>query len=439
MNRSKPSLLPAFLPLIVSVVAVAAFMFGLYKGRGSADVQKLRHALDRIEHRYYGESSSPELVDSAMEAMVIHLGDPYSDYYTAEAYREVHESLKGEFAGVGIRIELDAETGYLNVQTPIPGSPAFAADILPGDQITEVNGKSIKGESLRDIVMKIKGKPGSEVTLTILRKGQPAFKVTLMRAIVQVSAVISRMLDGKIGYVRISEFSKMMDDFDSHVQRLIKEGMAALIIDLRFNGGGLLEECVELADRFLSKGKIVSTRGRTDGDTHDYLANSEGTLPDLPVVVLVNEASASASEIFAGAMKDRGRGNLVGGRTYGKASVQTPFPLGDGSHLKLTTARYYTPSGTDLNRVEGGKEYGLEPDYRIEMSPTEYADLMRQWSNELVVKGEPPPGPENFVDHQLEAALEVLRARMAGRVPDVKPRIIEVEEKPVEEEPVEQE
>ena len=431
MNGRRSSLLPAFLPLLVSVAALAGFFVGYIRGRpgSDADIDKVAVALDRIQNRYYGDTDPGVVLDGALEGMVAKIGDPYSQYFTVQEYKEFNDvQLKGQFGGVGILIALDRETGYLNVETPIEGSPAFAADILPGDKIIEVNAVSIKGQTLQEIVRKIKGEPGTDVILTVLRKGKDPFQVTLTRAIIQIKAVRSQMLENGIGYIRISDFTEMIDSFDAEVAKLQAQDMKALVIDLRFNGGGLLHQCVELSDRFLKEGVIVTTRGRTDADTRNYSAEGDGTLPDLPLVVLINEATASASEIFAGAMKDHGRGALVGARSFGKGSVQTPFALPDGSHLKLTTARYFTPNGISVHREKGKKEYGLDPDFRIEMSAEEYTRLMQKWNNDRIVKGERPPDPEGFKDYQLEAALEVLHAKLEDRKPGVKERILPKEE-----------
>jgi carboxyl-terminal processing protease len=401
-------------------------------GRGLSrpeDLGKIRHALDRIEERYYGGVPREKLVDGALEGIVAKL-DPYCEYLSVQDYKEFEDTVVfGRFGGVGIVVGADAASGYLTVETPVEDSPAFEADILPGDQVREVDGKSIKGVALTEVVKRIKGEPGSKVTLTIARKGKDPFRVTLTRQIIHMKAVRTKMLDGQIGYVRISDFTKMMDLFDKEVAKLQEQGMKALVIDLRFNGGGLLEECVKLADRFLDDGIIVTTRGNTKDDQKTFEAHRGDTLPNWPLVVLVNEGTASASEIFSGAMKDRGRGKLVGSRTFGKGSVQTPFPLGDGSYLKLTTARYFTPSGTSVHREEGKKDYGLEPDFRVEMSQEEYAGLMRKWNADRVLKGDPPKEPEKFVDLQLEAGLEVVRAALENREPKVAARVLKKDAK----------
>ncbi len=428
MNERRASLVLALLPSVAVLFAAAGFgLAWQIWGRPlrQAPMAKLGAALDTIQNRFYGEVAPEEAVDGALRGMVALL-DPYCEYYTAEEWLEFHNvQLMGKFGGVGIVVEADPATGYLNIITPIEGTPAFAADLLPGDQIREVDGVSVKGLSLHEVVRRIKGEPGTTVRLTVVRKGKKPFVVPLVRALIEIQAVKARMLEEGIGYIRISDFTEMMGQFDAEIRKLRDQGLKALIIDLRFNHGGLLDQCVQLSGRFLEDGVIVSTRGRSSGDTRVLKAQKGDTLPSWPLVVLVNEATASASEIFAGAMKDRGRGTIVGSRTFGKGSVQTPFPLPDGSCLKVTTARYYTPGGVSVHREEGKKDFGIEPDHRVEMSLEEYDRLKAQWNAERIVKGEAPKGPEGFVDHQMEAGLEVIRAALAGRPARVEARVVQ--------------
>jgi carboxyl-terminal processing protease len=426
MFPRKPSLLAALLPLYAVVFGLLGLATGLrIGGRGGKEgVGKVTEAVDRIQKRWYGDVSKDALLDAAVEGMAAKL-DPYCEYYTAQEYREFEEQhMKGQFGGVGIIVGVDAKSGYMTVETPIEDSPAFAADILPGDQIREVDGVSIKGQPLQDVVRRIKGEPGSQVVLTLGRKNREPFKVALTRKIIVVKAVKSKMLEDGVGYIRVSDFTEMMEQFDAAVKDLRGKGMSSLVIDLRFNGGGLLSECVALADRFLDEGVIVTTKGKTPDDLREATAKKGDTLPALPLVVLVNQSTASASEIFAGAMKDHGRGTLVGTRTFGKGSVQTPFTLPDGSHLKLTTARYFTPKGTSVHKEEGKKDYGLDPDFLIEMSQEEESALMRTWNDERILKGERPAPPKDFKDHQLEAGLEVLKAKRESREPKVEARVL---------------
>jgi len=434
-DRRPPVLLTILMPSFALLFGLAGLGMGWQiwgRPERAVELAKIRVALDRINSRYYPGVAPATVLDGALEGMTAKL-DPYCQYFTAQEFKEFRENnLDGKFGGVGIVVGRDSATGYLMVETPVEDTPAFAADILPGDQIREVDGKTTKGQQLEEVVRRIKGLPDTQVTLTMFRKGRDPFKVTLTRKIIELKTVKARMLPDHIGYIRITEFSKIMKTFDAEVKKLIDNGAKGLILDLRFNPGGLLEECVELADRFLEDGVIVTTKGRTDDDLREMKAKAEGTLPPLPLVVLVNGASASASEVFSGAMKDRGRGTIVGERTFGKGSVQTPYPLPDGSHLKITTARYYTPNGTSVHREEGKKEWGVAPDYTVEMSQDEYAKLMKSWSDERIVKGEKPAGPEGFKDFQLEAGVEVLKAKIEKREPKVEARTVKKEPKPQE-------
>ena len=443
MNDRRSSLLVALMPTVAMafflVGGAAGWLLSGQQGNRGDELAKVREAIDRIQDRYYrGAAKDPaddakfreKLVDGAMEGITAKL-DPYCEYFTVQEWKEFNDTIiHGKFGGVGIKVGVDRATGFLVVETPIEDSPAFEADILPGDLIREVDGKSVKGLQLSEVVRRIKGDPDTKVTLTVARKGRDPFPVTLTRKEIVVKAVKARMLDDGIAYVRISDFTEMMTQFDEAVKKLQAQGMKAMIIDLRFNGGGLLNECVKLADRFLEEGVIVTTKGNTGDDQKKFTAHKDGTLPPFPLVVLVNEGTASASEIFSGAMKDHARGKLVGSRTFGKGSVQTPFPLGDGSFLKLTTARYFTPNGTSVHREEGKKDYGIEPDYQVEMSREEYGKLMRKWNSEQILKGEAPKETDKFVDHQMNAGLEVLRAALEKREPKVQARVLEKESKP---------
>lgn len=432
IDRRPPPLMTFLMPAFSLLFGLAGLLMGWQiwgRPERSGDLAKIRAALDRINTRYYPGISTATVLDGALEGMTAKL-DPYCEYFTAQEFKEFRETnFEGKFGGVGIKVGLDRATGFLIVETPIEDTPAFAADILPGDLIREVDGKSVKGQSLTEVVRRIKGPIDTQVTLTMVRKGKEPFKITLTRKEIRIQTVKAKMLPDSIGYIRITEFSKLMAAFDEEVKKLMDQGMKGLIIDLRFNPGGLLDECVELADRFLEDGVIVTTRGRTDDDRRELVAKKEGTLPSFPLVVLVNGGSASASEIFSGAMKDRGRGTIVGERTFGKGSVQTPYPLPDGSHLKITTARYYTPSGVCVHREEGKKDYGITPDYTVEMSQEEYGRLMKKWNDETILKAEKPVPSDAVRDFQLEAGVEVLRAKIESRAPKVEARVLKKDAK----------
>ena len=420
-----------FLPMIAGSFAAGFWARDRQDTVSRDNIELVRQSAQQIKSRYVGEVDEAELFEGAIDGMVSTL-DPYCEYFTREEWAEFNSvQLEGKFGGVGILVELDRDTGYLRVITPIEETPAFAADVLPGDRITAVEGNSVKGKSLQSIVNGIRGEPGSKVRLTLWREGRDLFEVTLTRAVIRIQSVRHKMLDDDIGYIRISDFTRMMDAFDEAVEALREKKIKGLVIDLRFNGGGLLDECVKLSDRFLPKGDlIVSTRGRTRRDNREIDADKGDDLPSWPLVVLVNEGSASASEIFAGAMKDHKRGVLVGGKTFGKGSVQTPLPMRDKSYLKLTTARYYTPSGYSVAKIKGKRDYGLVPDYLVEMTAEENAGLIKFWNLERVRKQDPSKKVENdFRDIQLEAGIEVIKASLEGRDPKVETREIGKEKK----------
>jgi carboxyl-terminal processing protease len=360
--------------------------------------------------------------------------DPYCEYFSKKDYEDFHsKTISGKFFGVGIQVEVDPQTGYLNVVTPIEDSPAFAADILPGDLLVKVNNEDIKGQELTEVVGKIKGDEGTNVTLTFARKNKGMFDIVLTRAKITVTAVKPKMLDERLGYIRVTDFTEMLGQFDKAVADLKGKGMKGLVVDLRFNGGGLLESAVEMSDRFLPKGTlIVSTKGRQRYDNREIKAEDDSADVDgsVPVVVLVNGGTASASEIVAGCLRDHARAVLVGARTYGKGSVQTPLTLSDGSRVKLTTARYYTPNGTSVHREEGKKEYGLDPDFLVEMTVDEYLTVREFWRQEGVLKGDPTAKPKPPKDLQLEAGVEVLNAKLEGREAKVQRRDLTAQKKP---------
>ena len=425
MNNRRASLILGFLPTIAMVCGLAGFCAGFLMWGSESDEQaQLRAALEKIEERYVDSKDSSELVDGAIHGMTRKL-DPYCQYFNPDQWKEFKEQLSGSFGGVGILVEVDLKSGFLRVVTPIEDTPAFEVDILPGDLVYAVDEKTIEGLPLQEILGKIKGEPGTVVILSILREGRDPFKVKLTRRMITVKAVRSKMLDDGIGYIRITDFTQMMKQFDEEVVSLQGQGMKALVVDLRFNGGGLLQECIKLSDRFLQDGLlIVTTRGRQPGEVQEFRAEAVTTLPDIPLAILVNESTASASEVFSGAMQDHHRGVLVGTRTYGKGSVQTPFGLPGGAFLKLTTAKYFTPSGASVQRTEGEEEHGLKPDYLVEMSAEEYGKLITKWNADRVIKAADPKERVEARDYQLEVAMDVLRAKLEGKEPQVKDRVL---------------
>lgn len=389
------------------------------------NLEKVRNIYKLVKDNYVSEPSDNKLFDDALKGMVNGL-DPYSEYFTAEDYKDFIVTTKGEFGGVGMEISLD--DGILTVVTPVEDSPAFRAGILPGDRILEIDGESTDGMNVSDSIKRVRGKPGTQVLLTVLHKGSVnTEKITITREIIKLKSIKSvRIIDDKhkIGYIRITDFKEdTFNDFDNAVDKLEEQGMKALVIDLRFNPGGLLDSALRLINRFIKEGSMISIRGRNKDDVRTIPADkNEGLLSELPLAILLNGASASASEVFSGAMQDHKRAAIIGSRSYGKGSVQQLFPLKEnGPAVKMTIARYYTPSGRSVDRSADKKNYGVLPDYIVEMTPEQDAELIKSWQKQRVIipsnhsekdKNQPPPEDEpeekEFVDAQLNKAVEIL-------------------------------
>lgn len=329
-----------------------------------------------VSERYVDPKAvTPEkLLHGAYRGMMATL-DPYSQFFDKKETETFTADIKGKFGGLGI--EITVENRILTVVTPLRDTPAWDAGVLPGDKILKIDGKSTEGIGLREAVRTLRGKVGSKVTITVRHVGvrHPA-DITITRGVVKVKAVRGRMVDeeAKIGLVHVSSFSESVTrEFDKVLEELRDKGMKSLILDLRSNPGGVLEAAVRIADQFLNSGTIVEVRGRYKRQNHVYTAKDNAALPDMPLVVLVDQGSASASEIVAAALRDNNRCVLVGQRTFGKGTVQNPIPLGNGKELKLTTARYYRPNGKAIKDREG-----IEPDIAIYMSP----ELLRALRNQ---------------------------------------------------------
>jgi carboxyl-terminal processing protease len=299
-------------------------------------------------------ANGDQLVKAAIRRMLGSLDD-YSSYLDAGNYTAMRNQTKGKFSGIGIQIAKDDE--FIKVISPIDDTPAAKAGLQPGDRVTHSDGHSLAGLSLRDVVLQLRGRVGSQVILTIVRDGAAPFDVRIIRAVVHIKAVQWK-LDGAIAQIRIKTFSsRTTHDFLRAVADIKGQagagGLAGYVVDLRNNPGGLFDQAVTMSDAILNEGEIVSTRGRLNSQS---FAAVDGDITEgAPIVVLINEGSASASEILAGALRDHHRAKIIGTRSFGKGTVQTILPLGDGAALKLTTARYYTPSGAT---VDGG----IEPD-----------------------------------------------------------------------------
>jgi len=323
---------------------------------------------ERVRADYVEEVTDQQLIEAAIQGMLSSL-DPHSSYLNAESFRDMRVQTKGEFGGLGIEVTM--ENGFVKVVSPIDDTPAFRAGLQPGDLITHLDSQPVLGLTLNDAVEKMRGPVDSAITLTVRREGQEPFDVTIKRAVIHITSVRSRP-EGNIGYIRITAFNeqtspglkKAIEDLKGE----IGEKLAGYVLDLRNNPGGLLDEAISVSDAFLDQGEIVSTRGRHPDDAQRYNARPGDMADGLPIVVLVNGGSASASEIVAGALQDHRRAVVMGTTSFGKGSVQTIIPLSGNGAMRLTTARYYTPSGRSIQGI------GITPDIRVEQGHLEKVD-----------------------------------------------------------------
>jgi carboxyl-terminal processing protease len=317
-----------------------------------------------IQKNYVEEVQTKALIEGAINGMLTSL-DPHSAYLTPDLYKELQVDTKGSFGGLGI--EITNRNGVLTVVSPIEDTPAYRAGIKAGDAILKIDGEFTKDMSLVDAVKKMRGPKDTKVTLTLKRENvAELFDVTLNREIIKIQSVKSKMLDKGYAYIRVTQFQERTDDdLERALKSLDKEagGLQGLVLDLRNDPGGLLTQAVRVADLFLDGGLIVYTDGRLESQKQKYFAHKPGTWSDFPMVTLVNGGSASASEIVAGALQDHKRSLVLGTTTFGKGSVQTILPLDDTSALRLTTARYFTPSGRSIQAT------GIVPDIQMEQTP----------------------------------------------------------------------
>jgi len=324
-----------------------------------------------IKDNYVEQINTKEVIYGALGGMMKSL-DPFSSFFTPEQYEEFKQDTAGEFGGIGI--EIGMEKGRPIVISPIEDTPAYRAGLKADDIIIEINGEDTSNLNLMEVVKRIRGKPGTKIQLTIIRKGsEKPLKFELERALIKIQSVKSTLIDN-IGYIKLSQFNENVGkDVEKYANNYVKKGVQGIILDLRNNPGGLLTEAVNVSEVFLNEGKlIVYTKGRSEG-TNKYYARRKATVPEnIPVVVLINKGSASASEIVAGALKDNKRALIVGEKSFGKASVQNIIPLDDGSAIKLTIAYYYTPSGKLIHKE------GISPDINVTLSEEEEEKLQEE-------------------------------------------------------------
>ncbi|MBT3880849.1 MAG: S41 family peptidase [Candidatus Scalindua sp.] len=380
------------------------------------DFEEFISIIKEIQDKYVDEVGLRALLMDAYKGMLAGL-DPHSQFIDAKSLEELKIETEGEFDGLGI--EVIVKDGFLTVLTPIVDSPAFRAGVYIGDIIIKIDGKTTKNISISEAIEMLRGKTHTEVTLTVVHEGESEpVDITIKRAKIHLNSTRgTRIVDeeGKIGYVAVTSFQdNTATDLDAAVKELENQGMESLILDLRFNPGGLLNIAVDMSDRFIKKGVIVSTKGRHKSQLREYNAHRSKTYKKFSLVILVNSGSASASEIVAGAVKDHKRGLLLGTKTFGKGSVQSLILIKNKkSALKLTTAKYYTPSGTMIDGV------GIEPDIKVDLTKKEVRGLHRHLARvnaaDIRTNGKAEPLETNgddkeiFVDKQLARAIDVLK------------------------------
>ena len=421
------------LPVMGTVAAVGLFAFST-ANQAALAVEKPSYTdtfeqldlfadvLARVRSDYVVETEDGELIEDAINGMLQAL-DPHSSYVNPDDFRSLQINTTGRYTGVGM--EVTQEDGYVKVVAPIDGSPAKEAGIQPGDYITEIEGETVLGLTLTEAVNKIRGKEGEAITITVARMDEEPKEYTLVRREVSREVVSYEIIDG-VPYIRISQFNEKaapgLEGAVAEIRRQLGGNIPGVVLDLRTNPGGLLDQSVKVSSVFLDGGEVVSTRGRDATDTERYNAQSGELLSGIPVVVLIDEASASASEIVAGAIQDRGRGIVIGQTSFGKGSVQTLIPLRGGRDgaLRLTTERYYTPSGRSIQGT------GIDPDLFVAAAPDDgeesrrvrESDLPNSIANEDEAEGEagevdviyPPEGFDVSQDFQRQKAIELIKS-----------------------------
>ncbi len=382
------------IPLPDGVLAPRTATLAAPQPQSNTDLALFWEAMALLDEHYYGQDELPQgddLTYAAIQGVVLSTGDPHSSFLPPDDAADFNADLNGEFEGIGARVDVIDEG--LVIVAPFPGTPAAEAGLLPGDLVLEIDGVSTQGMTLEEGVSLVRGERGTTVTLTVRREGETELRTfEIVRATIVVPMVTSRMIENdgapKIGYVQLAEFSSNANgQFEEALRELQDQGAEYLIVDMRFNPGGLLSVAVDVTSQFIDSGNILTER-LTNGSTVEHPANRGGVALDIPIVVLVNGGSASASEIFAGAIKDTGRGTLIGETTFGKGSVQRLHTLSDESLLRITVARWFTPNGEAIHEV------GIDPDVIVAIDP------------ETLQPGEDP---------QLDAAIEYIEEQVAQK------------------------
>jgi carboxyl-terminal processing protease len=395
---------------VATGAARLAFAWGLFPNRElEKSTSYLREVLELVNDHYVDEKKAAfaELTKAALHGVVETL-DPHSEFLESRAYQQLEEDMSSQFGGIGVQVEL--RKNRVVIVAPIAGTPSDRAGIRRGDQIVRIDGAPLESPTMDTVVERLRGKPKSRVTVGLLRPQEKReYEVTLVRELIKTESVRDvQVLPGGIGYVQITQFTeRTAEEFIAAINKFSEQRVSSLILDLRNNPGGLLDAAVELAEPFFKKGDlIVYTQGRAQKSREDYRAEAAEPPIDVPIAVLINSGSASAAEIVAGALKDTGKAVIVGERSFGKGSVQSIFKLKNGEGMRLTTARYFTPSGITIH------EKGVEPQLEVVMSPEEDENVRLQrdrpdMNNPALFKER--FGMDPVADRQLEAAVDVLR------------------------------
>jgi carboxyl-terminal processing protease len=417
MNRRLVLVGAAALALSVSGVTAEAANSETYR-----QLNLFGDVFERVRAEFVEEVTDEQLIEAAINGMLLAL-DPHSSYLPPKEFKDMQVQTRGEFGGLGIEVTM--ENGLVKVVSPIDDTPAYRAGLQPGDLISHIDGEQVLGMTLGDAVERMRGPINSQIVITILRESEPApFDVRLTRDLVKITSVRWHA-EGEIGYLRITSFNEQTEsgviEGAKALREEIGEEMKGLVLDLRNNPGGLLDQAVAVGDAFLDQGEIVSTRGRRGDSAQRYNAQAGDLISGMPLVVLINGGSASASEIVAGALQDHRRAIVLGTRSFGKGSVQTIIPLPGSGAMRLTTARYYTPSGQSI------QAHGIDPDIVVERTTLEKVEPAKgrreadlRGALEAPVEGESeadgpdpalaePPGEDGeLIDFQLRRALDLL-------------------------------
>jgi len=383
---------------LIAAAAATLIVFGLHQDAGGASssantaetykqLNLFGDVFELVRNDYVDDVKDDTLVEGAINGMLTAL-DPHSNYLNSKNFNDMKVQTRGEFGGLGIEVSM--ESGLVKVVSPIDDTPAARAGLKPGDLITHLDGNPVQGLTLPEAVEKMRGPVNSDINLTVRREGQEPFDVKLTRAIIKIQSVRSHLEGKNIGYIRITSFNEQTDVGLNNAMKNLKQQaenkLIGIVLDLRNNPGGLLDQAVAVSDAFLEKGEIVSTRGRRADDAQRYNARQGDIASGLPVAVLINGGSASASEIVAGALQDHHRAVLLGTKSFGKGSVQTIIPLAGHGAMRLTTARYYTPSGRSI------QARGIDPDIVVEAAKIAKEEKAGDKKDDKTAKAGDKPG-----------------------------------------------